>query len=617
MKCVLSSKSYAILAILLALSLGSFAGLSQPAQERRTGLVEDWSMRHVVFARSGPVTTMMAAQRDPRSFFSWRKAALSSGRFAAAPVPQEENAVEGRFLALPGILNRRPRSSGTHIDWSISLGGQSTAPAMFPAKFSFDINAAPSCANDFVVFPVNQAPDGTHENLVAFRNLYSGTVPANGMCNRTASGSDNGVSATVLWSYAVGAVSGHVSTSPVLSLDGAKVAFVESVSGQQPHFHVLAWKSGDGVDATNLQNAQLPSVLNTFVSSGPAAGSGTATDLAFGASGGGSGDAISSPFVDYAMDTAYVGDDKGNLVRIKNVFCFGCAGTPPAPSIDTTWGTGGTVAVGGGSCAGTANSRLSGAVEDPVTGNVYVGCADGKLYGFTSSGIALATPSLTVGNGSTHGGIVDPPIVDGINGFVYAVSGVNGTTLPTCGIGACAVLVQAKTDLTTPRAATLGGVGGTDIHAGTFNDAYFSSATSGSWLLYVQGFNAGATRQQLYGARFNATRGLVTGRPGLRRTLATSVLQPCSPLTEFLNNATDHLFVGVTDRNRVDLFNVTPTAGNPTGFPGGTSAIAAETGGTSGIIVDNASAQNQASSIYFATLGGTHAAVKLTQSALQ
>ncbi|HYL09214.1 MAG TPA: hypothetical protein VEU31_00630 [Candidatus Acidoferrales bacterium] len=600
MKSVLSSKSYAILAILLALSLGSLAGLSQPEQERRTGLVEDWSMRHVVFARSGPVTTMMAAQRDPRSFFSWRKTALTSSRVGGAPAPQEENAVEGRFLALPGILNRRPRSSGAHVDWSISLGGQSTAPAMFPAKFSFDINAAPSCANDFVIFPVNQAPDGTHENLVAFRNLYSGTVPANGMCNRTASASDSGVSATVLWSYAVGAISGHVSTSPVLSLDGIKVAFVESVSGQQPHFHVLAWKSGDGVDATNLQNAQLPSVLNSFVSSGPAAGSGTATDLAFGASGGGSGDAISSPFVDYASDTAYVGDDRGNLVRIKNVFCFGCAGTPPAPSMDGTWGTGGTVVVGAGSCAGTANSRLTGPVQDPVTGNVYVGCADGKLYGFTSSGNALATPSVTIGNGTALGGVVDPPIVDGINGFVYAVSGTNGSS---------PVLVQAKANLSSPRTATLGGVGGFNLHSPTFNDAYFSNATSTSWLVYVQGYNGGGNHAFLYGAGFDASRNMVTGTPANSITLHVTALET-SPLTEFLNGSTDRLFLSLLSQNTLDAFNINA-------FPAGTSTTAAETGGTSGIIVDNVSAQNQASSIYFATLGGTHAAVKLTQAALQ
>ena len=35
------------------------------------------------------------------------------------------------------------------------------------------------------------------------------------------------------------------------------------------------------------------------------------------------------------------------------------------------------------------------------------------------------------------------------------------------------------------------------------------------------------------------------------------------------------------------------------------------------MIVDNVGSQGQASSIYFTTLGGSHSAVKLTQSALQ
>ena len=44
------------------------------------------------------------------------------------------------------------------------------------------------------------------------------------------------------------AAGGLVATSPALSLDGTKVAFVETGSGTA-HFHVLAWKSGDGVAA--------------------------------------------------------------------------------------------------------------------------------------------------------------------------------------------------------------------------------------------------------------------------------------------------------------------------------------------------------------------------------
>jgi hypothetical protein len=597
MKRPMGLRPSAIVGVILLLSLGSFAALSQAPRGPRSGLVEDWSMRHVVFARSGSFTTMMAAQRDPRAFLSWHKAGLRAVSIPNALAAQGNPASQIEFFSFRGFHGRRLPNRGAHVDWSISLGAQSTAPAMFPAKFNFDINAVPSCANDFVVFPVNQTPDGTHENLVAFKNLYSGTVPANGICNRTASASDTGVSATVLWSYAVSsAIAGHVSTSPALSLDGTKVAFVESVGGQQPHFHVVAWKSGDGVDSTNLQNAQLPKVLSTFVGSAPVAASGTATDLAFGASGAGSGDTLSSPYVDYSLDKAYVGDDKGNLVRIQNIFCTSCT----APNLDSTWGTGGTVVVGSGSCAGTANSRLTGPVQDPVTGNVYVGCADGKVYGFTSSGTALANPSVTVGNGSAIGGVVDPPIVDGINGFVYAVSGTNGTS---------PVLVQAKTDLSSPRTATLGGVGGVNLHSPTFNDAYFSSMNSATWLIYVQGYNGGGNHTFLYAAGFDASRNLVTGTPANSTTLHVTALET-SPLTEFLNGATDRLFLSLLSQNTLDAFNINA-------FPTATSATATETGGTSGIIVDNVSAQNQASSIYFTTLGGSHNAVKLTQSALQ
>jgi hypothetical protein len=612
MKLRIAPKPYVVLGALLALIAASFGRLGEAAQERRIGLIEDWSMRHVVFARIGPAATMMAAQRDPRAFFSWHKAALAAARFSRESVPQSDSGPQDEFFQFRWFHGKRLPPPKLHTDWSISLGTRATASAMSPAKFSFDVNATPSCANDFVVFPVNHAPDPLHENLVAFNNLYSGTVPANGICNRTPSLTDDGVSATVLWSYAISSsISAGVSTSPVLSLDGTKVAFVESEAGKRPHFHVLAWKSGDGVNPTNLQDAQLPLLVSTFSSSAPAAGSGTATNLAFGAASG--GDTLSSPYVDYAADKAYVGDDQGNLVRIKDIFCtvsVACSGaTPPAPSIDTTWGTAGTVMVGPGSCAGTANSKLTGPVQDSITGNVYVGCADGKLYGFNSSGSSLATPSVTVGNGSAHGGIVDPPVVDGVNGFVYAVSGVNGRTLATCGIGSCPVLVQTKVDLTSPLAATLGGQANINIHAPTFNDAYFSNMNSTTWLIYVQGYNGGGNHTRLYAAGFDAGRNLVTGTPPNSIPLR-SIAVETSPFTEFLNAGTDRLFLSLIAHDTLDAFNINA-------FPAGTSATVTETGGTSGIIVDDVSAQNQASSIYFATLAGSHAAVKVTQAALQ
>src|SRR5208337_535938 len=176
------------------------------------------------------------------------------------------------------------------------------------------------------------------------------------------------------------------------------------IAGSAAHFHVLAFKTGDGVVATNLQYVLTPKTISSFTGNAPLTGSGTATDLALGSSSSGT-DTLSSPFVDYVRDVAYVGNDVGVLYRIKDVFCTSVnadckGGTKPAPSLDASWGTGGAVTV----CIG----ELTGPVLDFVTMNVYVGCSDGKLYSVSQTG---TVKSLTVGDGTskTYGGILDPP----------------------------------------------------------------------------------------------------------------------------------------------------------------------------------------------------------------
>ena len=70
-------------------------------------------------------------------------------------------------------------------------------------------------------------------------------------------GDDGVASATTFWSYNITAAGGVVSTSPALSIDGTKVAFVETGGGTTAHFHVLASKSGDDV-AANLHTVTSP-----------------------------------------------------------------------------------------------------------------------------------------------------------------------------------------------------------------------------------------------------------------------------------------------------------------------------------------------------------------------
>jgi hypothetical protein len=691
----------ACLALGLALPLaGQTGGRSGPRHA-----FNDWTTRHVIYPRVGPMAVMLAASQDPRAILTWLR----------LHVPAGEQPLGGSGNSDPWVPWRPVASEQQSVnrDWAINLGASGVAPAMYPAKYSFDVTAAPSCANDYVVFPVN-APGGSGQpNIVAFNNLYSGTAGATGICNRTASSSDNGTSATLYWSYNVQAITGGgaVTTSPVISFDpltssatGTKIAFIESTTGGQilsasitvghagtgyavgntgtvaggsgtlaayvvtsvsggavtgfvmtylgtgyvaatgiatvatsgngtgleitiatvssscaAHFHVLAWNSGDGKNTANLQSVLSPKTISSFSSTSPAAGSGTATDLVLGSSTGGTV-TLSSPFVDYVRDKAYIGNDVGVLYRIKDVFCTSvnpdCSGaTKPAPSLDSSWGSGGAVTV----CTG----KVTGPVMDFVTLNVFVGCSDGKLYGFNSSGVALANSPVTVGNGSALGGIVDAPIVDGVNGLVYAVSGSNGTN---------AVLVQTNTQLGSRTSVNVGAAGVFNLHAPAFSNPYFTSPTTNGAYIYVAAYSSAGNEIELYGYCFSSSNALANcsgvspaGPHSLILNTSPGSQLEYAPLTEFYNSTAgdDWLYVTVlADRSpNVGLFNINSFPTSETPVPG-----VQEGSGTSGMVVDNNSSSAQASSVYFGELSTTSAcgaggtggcAVKLTQAALQ
>jgi hypothetical protein len=610
-----------LLLILFLAVMAAALGVPIPARKaealsQRVPMFHDWSTRHLVYERFGPMAAMQAASQDPRAFFGWRRRGWLGG---------------GGFD--PRDRDRRGRD--LQRDWSINLGTGGTAPTMYPAKFSFNVNAAPSCANDFVIFPVNATGSSSQPNLVAFNNLYSGTAGATGICNRTATANDIGTAATVMWSYNVQGISGGgaVPTSPVISYDytnpagpitGSKVAFVESAAGSPAHFHVLAWKSGNGV-ATNLQNVLLPLTINSFVSAQPAAGSGTATDLSLGASTSGT-DTLSSPFIDYLHDEAYVGNDLGTLYRIKDVFCTtnnpDCTSSKPAPSLDATWGSGGGLSV----CTG----KLTAPTLDFVTMNVFVGCSDGKLYSISQSG---TIKSLVVGDGvasKTYGAIVDPPIVDGVSGFVYAVSG-------SANNGANGVLVQATTSLSSSVAVPVGAGNQCNMHAPSPNNAYYTSPTTAGALIYVGGATGtvsqpcspGSTTTGsilIYAVTFGAGGVMTAGAPGSSQNAGGGPGAEWTPLLEFYNTTTaiDWLFVAAYQSAQTNMASVNVTGGWTWG------TFVTEGLGPSGMIVDNDSSSAQAASVYFNALQENAActnntvltdtggcAVKLTQAGLQ
>jgi hypothetical protein len=528
---------------------------SSPAATGHIGIVQDWSTHHLIYTQGDKVRAFLATQRDPRAFFSWMRTVRAAQNTR-------------NFAALRQNTATRNSASTVPRDWSVSLGGGNEAAAMFPAKFTFNSNTTPDCTNDYVVYTLNVVGSSGQANLVGINNLYSGSSPA-GIC---------GATPTVLFAYNISA--NRNPTSPTTSLDGKKVAFVENHSNP-PIFHVLKWTAGQGTVTSPVK----PTALQM-----------TSLNLT-----GANSDTVSSPFIDYSSDTAYVGSDNGRLYKITGVF----NGTPalagsPFPIIVSN------------------GKRLTGPIFDGTFGNVYVGSADGMLYAFSSDGLSPVLNSpLPVGNGAARGGIVDPPIVDSFNQWVYAFSGDDGSN---------AVEVQVNSqDFSVFTVAPIGNNAVVNIHSGDFNNDYFDEpnnqiGTADEWFLYVCGVATDGTNfPVLYRTGFDTSRNMNSTVDATSFTLTSHASEQCSPLTDFknTNDSVDQLFFGLTTSSLVEVFDISSSTAPTLG------ASAPSSQGTSGIIVDNDSPQAQASSIYFTTLGnggtcgGHRCAIKLTQSGLQ
>lgn len=468
-------------------------------------------------------------------------------------------------------------------------------------------------------------------NIVAFNNLYSTQGSAGGLCDQ------NGPS--VYWSYYTG--TGRARTSVVLSNDGTKVAFVETIAAGAT-LRILKWKAGEG------SGAGYPSPVDLTVAPGDTwaadclPGNSCMSSIAFS---GGFTDTNSSPYYDYATDTLYVGDNNSRLHKFTGVFNDNSA---PA-EVTTGW----PIQVHGA-------NHLTSPVYDGVSGNVYVADSAGRLSFVREVGstIGTCTPapclnatSVQVG---TAGDIVDSPIVDGANQMVFAVNGQDSANNGT--------IVQATTDLTTsvvsfPIGGT--GAGGSFIYSGAFDNAYYNSAKPNiAGHMYVCGKDpANLDRPAIYQLSFAPATAVLTSVGTPLTGLITNDAIACSPITEFDNPngggagiEQDWIFFSVGNyANNVDPM-VGPCATNnlgclvsinvlggpawPPATVGNTAPLPTNgTGSTSGIVVDNISTAAQASSIYFSlganstgpgpglpscnTTTGEGCAVKLTQSGLQ
>src|SRR5439155_20683983 len=199
-------------------------------------------------------------------------------------------------------------------------------------------------------------------SIAGFSNLYVGF-------NSGGTSACSGAAPTVKFAYTMNnTVTGALSTSPALSLDGTKGSFVESVTNASV-FHVLtlATTGSNGTTPGTAASGSLrpgtvtkDGVTTTF-------GGNNAVDVGITLNGNVSV-TRSSPFPRYGRngtdDIVYVGDDSGKLHKFTGVFLGA-----PTEVIGSGW----PFSVG-------ATTMLMGPVFDSVIQHVFVRVANGTLY---------------------------------------------------------------------------------------------------------------------------------------------------------------------------------------------------------------------------------------------
>jgi len=546
-------------------------------------MVEDWSSRHVIFSEDVARENRGAVLADPRFWHQYLR------RHATRPLPafdedreREHERDDDRDSDREhdrGDHHRRQKKALSHRDWTVSLGGGSGGRISGPAKFVFDVTAAPSCTTDFVVTGIAANGAANQANIIGLNRLYT-NPGGSGFC-AAATGP------AVMFAYNVGG--GQVPSLVALSLNGQKVAFSENnVAAGTSNFHVLKFATGAG-NGTSATAPAVPGTGNTAVDTKIALAGGSTT----------------GPFVDYAHDVAYVTTNGTSSVMHKFSGVFN--------------GTLAEVTTGGWPATIPGNPGVSTPVYDNVSRHVFATDGQGHIdYVDDSVSPAVVHSGAFVFSGT--GITAAPLVVDSSRQKVYAFAGnPNGTN---------AVAAQADTSLTAASkvVVNIGTGSNSAVLEGDFNNAYYSGAAFGTAFLYVVGNDSsGNQRAALYNVGFaDATFKInaATANGPLLLSVGNTNGVLASPLTEFFNSrlAKDFMFVGISAAcqaqggsgciRSVDITSGFPTAANVN------NVILNASGGTGTITVDNNNVASEASSVYYTSQSGNDI-VKATQAALQ
>ncbi|HSZ62966.1 MAG TPA: hypothetical protein VK828_14280 [Terriglobales bacterium] len=617
-----------VFAISLAMSAQENSSAASPSA---LGGPQDWSHRHVIYTRNGSIAEMMLLRDDPRFIGSLYRhysqehrkelAAAVGLKLAESDQGQLEepewdivlsDGPDNDALGNEERLDRgfrppviwdpmrpisRLKNKRSKVDWSISLGptggtAYGETPAIYTASYS-----TPSCAADFAVYTINATPGvAMQANLIGLNNLYSDGAGA-GFCS--------GITApTFLFSYAIG--TGGSALSPVLSLDGTKIAWIENRTAVTSYLHVTKWVANQGGSATapvavtgtfangtcTVSTASCDFSVEYTASSHPGC---TTAHTA--------GNSHSDLYVDYPSNTGFISANNGLLYHISNIFS-----NTVSPTVDFCIPVNATFET-------KPSGAMSGPVYDPILNEVFLTDSE-KIYAYTvnaASFSAAATPSYTFGSiGSKYNYQTGPgPLLDMFNGYLYVFSTYDAagktsvTQIPTSLASGTPVELGPESTNADPL-----------LFYGAFDNNYFTyGPKSALSTLYSCGTDQTNTNwQDLFSISFNAATGIVNTTPAMSYNTNVNpgaAAGLCSPITEFYDGTHDRIFVGMgqpasaTGSNVVTMWNVKTQLTNTSGTGGTMPTYTAEAtgylGGSGGFAADNNSTDTDAESIYFST----------------
>ncbi len=530
---MLSAKSLCLKWPVISVAFGLLAAFNAPAicQEapaihigsaQISGIPYDWTHHHVLFSDPGTEQEAISAGRhehwqkvvnDPRYVMHQLRKNLPVRGPAAVDAAYRTKwitEVEGgdgarsefRFRGhFPRDNNFRGTGSNPSADikrdWSMALGGPGLAAGHYPAKYSFSTTTA-SCS-DYVVYPTGAAGSTTQATIVAFTNVYVG-----GGCGST--------NPTVNWSYntppgGVVANSATANTSPVLSIDGKQIAYVETYGGNG--YLVLLTMASSGGTVASPKTITYVITTNYRGCVGVSGGAPCYTTIPLGAA-----DTNSAPYYVYgSTDTIFVGDNTGKLHEVTGAF----NGTP-AIDPNSSWPVAASTA--------TTPALTSPVVDSGASGLIFVADATGYLHSVPlTGGTANVQTSDRMECGTA--GIVDPPIVDSTTEYVYAFMGYGCDGTNNTYINRFPTGTSIGASYGTPL--SFGNGGGSNpiasvMRAGTFDYQYtYGTGTSGNLYTCENG--------RMYQIAMSTFSTATTFNTPVG-TVGTAAA--CSPVTEFL-----------------------------------------------------------------------------------